>query len=43
MPSNKEPWDILQEDDSGSYLANDSEYFGPEPSFIFLAEPLPCG
>jgi hypothetical protein len=30
----KETWDVLQEDASGSYLANQSEYERPEPSFV---------
>jgi len=33
-PSNKETWDILHEDVTGSYRANASGKFGPEPSVV---------
>jgi hypothetical protein len=34
----KEAWDVLQEDVSGSYLANQSEDVRPEPTLIFDPE-----
>src|SRR5690606_41646964 len=36
-PQGKVPWDVLQEDVAGSYVANDSEDFGPKMPLVALA------
>lgn len=41
--TSQEPWDVLQEDDPGSHLANDSRDVGPDPSGVGLGEALPGG
>lgn len=34
------PWDVLQEDVTGSYCANDSEDFGPKMTLVICSSPL---
>lgn len=41
IPVGKESWDVFQEDDGGSHLANDPGGVGPEIPRIRLSEPLP--
>ena len=38
----KVAWDVLQERESGSYLAKDSSELGPEVSFIVFASLFAC-
>jgi hypothetical protein len=38
----KEPWDVLQQDDSWSKYANESPDIGPQPPLIILGESAPC-
>jgi hypothetical protein len=39
VPVNKQTWNVLQEDDSGSHLANDPDRLGPEVSIVSLGLP----
>lgn len=36
----KQPWHVLQEDESRSHLANDSRDVGPDPSLVICTLPL---